>query len=462
MTTPKRSGRNSIYGLLGFVIPTLVLLAAYPILINHLGAEIVGVYLLATGLSGAWMFFDFGVNAATLKFVAEDIAAGHQRAAAKVIVTSLAFYGAIGVIGALAIWFLAPWLSDIFSIEEDMRSDAEWAFRIAGVRFAAFFLTMVLISLFKGLHRFEYSMVILSTLQAITFGGAILGVLAADAGLVGISLIGMTANLIILILSLILAFRLSALNGIFLTRARPSIATFRRIFSYGAFMGLNGIAWTLTHMVQNALVSAILGPGAVTVFSIAAMVSQRANQAYAALFEFIVPTVSAMTGDLNDETLRRQAERRLRRLYLLSFSGATLLALASAALLYFIAPFIIHLWLNSEIDEEVIQIVRLFCPAIAAYGIIVPGYHMLNGLGRPHLNTIFRLATPALLYAVLGGLWIDGLVLEEFAIAQSAALVIVALGFTAFMEITVWRGWIRKNKIMAKVKTDSATEITNG
>ena len=333
----------------------------------------------------------------------------------------------------------------------------------AGVRFAAFFLTMVLISLFKGLHRFEYSMVILSILQVITFGGAILGVLIADAGLVGISLIGMTANLIILILSLVLAFRLSARNGIFLSRARPSIATFRRTFSYGAFMGLNGIASTLTQMVQRGLVAAILGPGAVTVFSIAAMIAQRANQAYAALFEFIVPTVSAMTGDLNDETKRRQTERRLRRLYLLSFSGAAALALAAAILLYFIAPFIIPLWLNSEeINEEVILLVRLFCPAIAAYGIIAPGYHMLNGLGRPHLNTIFRLATPALLYAILAGLWIDELVLEEFAIAQSGALVVVALGFIAFLEIVVWRGWIRKNKIMVKTRPDSSAKIMDG
>ena len=220
-----RSKRNSIYGLLSVAVPTAVLLAAYPILIHHLGIDIVGVYLLATGLSGAWMFFDFGVSAATLKFVAEDIAAGNRRAAAQVVMTSLAFYGVIGVIGALAIWFLAPWLSGIFSVEAAMRHDAEWAFRLAGVRFAAFFLTTVFVSLFKGLHRFEYSLVILSALQIVTFGGAILGVLVADAGLIGISLIGMAANLIILVLSAVLAVRLCARNDIHLASAWPSLST---------------------------------------------------------------------------------------------------------------------------------------------------------------------------------------------------------------------------------------------
>jgi len=450
-----RSRRNSFYGLLSVAIPTVVVLAAYPILLRHLGADIVGVYLLATGLSGAWLFFDFGVSAATLKFVAEDIAADNRRAAAEVVMTSVVFYGVIGVIGALAIWFLAPSLSDIFSIEAAMRHDAEWAFRLAGVRFAAFFLTTVFASLFKGLQRFEYSLVILSTLQIVTFGGAILGVLVADAGLIGISLIGMAANLIILVLSVVLAVRLCRRNDVHLSRARPSLSTFRRIFSYGAFMGLNGIATTLTQMLQRALVSAVLGPGAVTVFSVAEMVAQRANQVFAAIFEFIVPTVSAMSGDLNDEAKQRESERRLRRLYLLTVAGAASLSIGSAILLYFIAPFIIGLWLNSEIDDDVILLVRLFCPAIAAYGIIMPGYHMLNGLGHPHLNTIFRLATAVLLYAVLGVMWIDGLILAEFAIAQSSAIAAIALLFVAFLEISLWRGWIRNNKKLAKVRPDT-------
>ena len=453
-----RSKRNSLFGLLSVVVPTAIILAAYPILLHNLGAEIVGVYLLATVLSGAWLFFDFGVSAATLKFVAEDVAAGNQRSAADVVTTSVVFYGVIGVIGALALWFLAPWLSGIFSIDAAMRDDAAWAFRLAGIRFAAFFLTMVFVSLFKGLHRFEYSLVILTALQIVTFGGAILGVLVADAGLVGISLIGMAANLIILLLSVVLAVPLCRRNKIYLAAARPSWSVFRRIFSYGAFMGLNGIATMLTQMLQRALVAALLGPVAVAAFSVAAMVAQRANQVYAAIFEFIVPTVSAMTGDLNDETKRRDAERRLRRLYLLTFAGATTLALGSAVLLYFIAPFIIRLWLNSEIDEDVILLVRLFCPAIAAYGIIVPGYHMLNGLGRPYLNTIFRLATPALLYAALGVMWIDGLTLAEFAIAQSSAIGAIALMFIAFLEIALWRRWIRSNKSLAKIRADVPEE----
>ena len=90
-----RAKRNSIYGLLSVALPTAVLLAAYPVLIHGLGADVVGIYLLATNLSGAWLVFDFGVSAATLKFVAEDVAADNRRAAANIVVTSLVFYGVV-------------------------------------------------------------------------------------------------------------------------------------------------------------------------------------------------------------------------------------------------------------------------------------------------------------------------------------------------------------------------------
>ena len=409
-----------------------------------------GVYLLATGLSSLWRFIEFGVSHATIKFVAEDIANGNPQAAANIISTALVYYALIGVAGALAIWFLAPSLVYLFSVSEAVVDDAEWAFRLAGLRFAAFFITTVFISVFKGLHWFEYAMAVLSVLQVVTFGGALLGILVADAGLVGISLIGMVANIAMLILAAIAAITVCRAHGIHLSAGQPSVSVFRRMIAYGAFLALNGISSSLIQLLQSALVAALLGPGGVTIFSIGAMIWQRANRTFAALFEFMVPATSALSKDLIDENTRRDTERRLRRLYLRAFAVSGFLSISAAAVLYVIAPYIEHLWLNSEIDDEVTLLIRLFCPAIAAIGLVRPGYHMLNGLGRPHLNTIFRLSNLAAVYVILGILWVNGLVLEDFAIAQSGATILYAAAFVTFMEMIVWRNWIGRRKNLAR------------
>ena len=111
---------NVIQGVLGFLGPAVIVLASYPALLRHLGAAAFGVYLLAISMSGSVVFLDLGLAAATVKFVAEDLASGRTKAAADVIVTSLVVFGATGLVagGSLATLTATPF------------SDPDWLFEI--------------------------------------------------------------------------------------------------------------------------------------------------------------------------------------------------------------------------------------------------------------------------------------------------------------------------------------------
>ncbi len=154
--------RNSLYGLLGFALPTLVVLIAYPVLVRTLGPQAFGIYLVGTSMSGVLGFLDFGFSAATVQFVAQDMARNDRRAAAEVLATSLAFYGAIGVAGAVVIFGLAPYLVHVFSVQPQLRDVAIVVFRIAAAQFAVFFVLTVYLSFFKGMQRFDLSTVVLT------------------------------------------------------------------------------------------------------------------------------------------------------------------------------------------------------------------------------------------------------------------------------------------------------------
>ena len=157
MSTVLSIRRNSFFGLLGFAVPALVLLVAYPILIRHLGMARLGIYLLATSMSGALAFLDAGFSAATLKFIAEDLARGRKASAAEVVAASLYFYGAVGTAGGLILGLASPLLVGVFKIDSPLHHEALWTFRLASVQFAVFFMLTVFISLFKGMHRFHLS-----------------------------------------------------------------------------------------------------------------------------------------------------------------------------------------------------------------------------------------------------------------------------------------------------------------
>jgi len=138
--------RNAVHGLVGFVVPAAVVLVSYPVLIRHLGPAAFGVYLLAVSMSGAMMFLDLGFSAATLRFVAQDLAATRTKAAADVVATSLVFYGGMGIAGAFVIGAVAPMCPHLFKIGAPLAGEAIVVFRLAGLQFALYLPAMVFVS----------------------------------------------------------------------------------------------------------------------------------------------------------------------------------------------------------------------------------------------------------------------------------------------------------------------------
>ncbi len=429
--------RNALYGLLGFLVPTLITLASYPVLVFYLGAEVVGIYMLATMLSAGWSALDFGVSAATVKLVAEDRARGDAKSAGQVILASLAFYGLLGLAGSLAIWFAAPALVALFKTSAALHADAVLAFRLAALRFALFFVAQVFVSVFKGLYRFEYSTLLVSLLSIATYGGAAAGVLVAGAGLVGISWIALAANLALLLFAAPLAAHHCRRYGIRVLGARPQLSTFRRIFSFGAFIGANYLAYALVTQIGPMVLSSFLGPAAVAVFNIASSVTLRAQAAFNALYEFVLPMTAARVQTLDDE-----GRWELRRIYLKALRIGAVLSVAGFGALYGFAPEIARLWLPSEIEAPVGEILRLLSIGAAASSLTPLAYHFINGLGRPATNTLFLVALAAIAYGTLALLSLSGMTVRGFAVAQSTGFFCYGAGLLVFGEAVVWRQWV--------------------
>src|SRR5579863_7056713 len=307
-------GRNVVHGVLGFVGPTLVVVASYPVLVRHLGAAAFGVYLLALSLSGTVMLLDFGFWAATLKFVAADLAAGRPSAAADVIVTSLAAYAALGAVGGAVIAILAPSLAGFFRIHEP--GPAVLTFRLAALLFTMVLPGTVFVSVAKAVGQFDSAAVFASLLSIATYGGAVAAVVAG-AGLVGAMAAAVAAISIA-------GVRLCQSRGIRLGRGRP--VAFRRMLGFGWVLTVNSFAAFLLYQVQRYVAGAVLGPVAVTVIQTAAVVPSKMHAAVSAATEVMFPFSSVS----RDRT-------RLRQIYLLMLGGSALVALAGFAALALLA-----------------------------------------------------------------------------------------------------------------------------
>lgn len=429
--------RNTVYGAVGFVIPTVVLVLAYPIVLRHLGPQAMGLWLLAGTVSGSLAFLEFGVSTATVKLLAEQAATGDRREAADIVATSLAFYGVLGALGSVAFFVLAPVLGRWTGVDPSLEPLAVRVIRIVAIQFVPAYAIGVFASVFKGLHRFSGSTLLGSLHATLSWGGAVVGLELFGFDVVGVAWITLGATGVVFALAAGLAWQLARESGIDLLRGRPRRASLKGLLHFGVFMAVNGVAGVLMQQVQTWVVAAFLGAGAVTVFTTALQVTAKINGLMGAMFEPMMPVAAALTGRPTPAGLRS-----LRVAYNKALAGSVVLSVGGAMLLYLVAPWLIAFWLRSSIDAEVAAIIRILCAGLAVNGITPVAYHLVNGIGRPGANTAFLVAGSAFFYGILAVAWTTGLTLEKFATCLTITFVLNGLAYLAFSELVVWRNWI--------------------
>ncbi len=422
--------RNAVHGLVGFVAPALVVLVSYPVLLRHLGASAFGVYLLAISMSGAMMFLDLGFSAATLRFVAQDLAGGHTQAAADVVATSLVFYGGVGATGAIVIGAFAPFCPHLFKIDARLAQDAVTVFRLAGLQFALYLPAMVFVSVAKAMGRFDRAALYVSLFSLSCYGCATVAVLAG-ANLAGAMTAVICANVGVLLFIAVDGLRLCRASGIRMHDGRP--VAFRRMLGFGWALSVNSIAGFFLYQIQRFLVGFVMGPAAVSIYQAAAVAPSKLHAAVNAASEVLFPLASAS----RDRT-------SLRRMYLRMLGVSAVAALAGFAALVALARPLLAWWLGAATAASVSPLIPIFALAYFFLALSPAPFHLVNGMGRPGLNTFFYVANALLNVALIAAFAVRGLTLARFAWAAApAARSFPALSASSASSAGTPPGWLR-------------------
>lgn len=291
MNRIQRSSVNMISSMAGYIIPMLVALFTTPLLLRGLGEAAYGLQSLVAVIIGYLTFMDMGLDLPVTKLLAEDRARNNIEAENNLLSTTLQLYASIGLVGMVAIMFLAGWfVRVVFKVPEDLVSQAVIVFQLAGIGFLGSVGMSWGRAVAMGLHRFDLSYsvsVVLST--AGTLIG--LGVVYAGYGVVGYVL---TRTLFTVVAGPTYFILTRHLLPDFNFRWGLDKATMRRVRGYVGYGTFNRITSSLVSRLDQTLLGVWVGVAAAGIYSVPFMLMTSLGYMLAYMLGFIFPMASEL------------------------------------------------------------------------------------------------------------------------------------------------------------------------
>ena len=342
MSILRKLGRNIKFLGVSTVIRFAVALLLTPFIINKVGKEPYGVYLLALTFTGYFGVLDFGMLSALVKFVAESKGANNRETLNQSVNVSFSFFFLIGLFIALMLFIASFFIGNLFHITaENMRlmRDILWIS-------AAFAVFSWVGNVFRGVMRgfqmyhLESSINIITTLI-----NAILTVwlLYRGYGLIGLMLATQLLNALSGLFCYLLTRReIGRLKIDIFCFLRP---TFRKMFGFSFYLFLTNLFVILIFQVDYLVIGLFLNAAAITVYSIAFSIQQNIRTISPILMEPTWPLSVELEGSAHHDK-QKQLLVKGTRFSTLVFVPVILISLI------FAKPFINN-WMGPGFEESV-------------------------------------------------------------------------------------------------------------
>lgn len=167
VVTQRTFFKNSLLGLLSWLLPIIPTFVATPIVVQRLGNEQYGVLVVIIGFIS--YFFTTAIGKVAAKYVAEYTATGEKEKISPVISGTLIFGFVTTLAGSLITVFLARFIVErVLFIEPVFQDQAITGLYLAAATIIAIVIGQVFQLVLQGLHRFD-RFLLLANLSSVSF-----------------------------------------------------------------------------------------------------------------------------------------------------------------------------------------------------------------------------------------------------------------------------------------------------
>lgn len=375
LTSGRVLARNTLYSLVGQCAPLLVAIFAIPLLIKGLGTDRFGLLTLAWMVISYFSLFDLGLGRALTQLVAEKLGTGQDKQIPPLVWTSLLLMLVMGLVGALVVGLLSPWLTyKILKIPEALQRETLYSLWLLAVSIPVVTNTAGLRGILEAKQRFDLVSAVRIPMGVLMFLGP-LPVLPFFPK----NLFAVVAVLVVIRLAVWLAYLLLCFSVMPALRNEVVLepSAIGPLLRFGSWMTVTNIISPLMVYIDRLLIGTLISITAVAYYTTPFEVVTKISLIPWALVGVLFPAFSTtFLHDRNRTTLL--FDRGIRYLFLALFPITLLfVTLAYEGL---------NLWIGHEFAQNSTLVLQWLAIGVFINSFSYIPFALVQGAGRPDLT----------------------------------------------------------------------------
>lgn len=371
---------------IALIINIVVSFFLAPFVVNHLGADMYGIWAVAMQFTGYIYLMDFGVRDSLIRYTAKYRATGNDLAIRRILSVAMLIYFPVFLVALLISALVAVGMPKWTTIEAGHVASARLTIFLIGASIALTFLFNIYTGLLQGLQRFDVANginVVVGLLRA----AVIVVVLNAGGNVVEMAWIQFGFTVLSGVVSLYAAHVLMRQVGLSIRPikvvGRKLRALLRLVSGYSVYVFINNIGQKLVFATDALVISIFMPIASVTYYAIAGNLISYLSSLIVATAQVFNPVASQYAAKNDKEGLRS--------LFLRSTRLNLAIGLPVIGAYVVLGDLFIGLWMGPEFADQAYVVLLI----LALTQILSCPHHpiasILYGIGRHRALAMLRL-----------------------------------------------------------------------
>ena len=370
--------KNTLYNLMGNVIPIIFAVAFIPPLIEGLGTERFGILSLAWMIVGYFSFFDFGIGRGLTKIVAEKIGLNQTKQIAKVFWSSLILMITISGIAAIVISLFIPTIVNLFNISTNYQQETIDTFFLLTFSIPIVTTMAGLRGMLEAYQKFATINLLKVFLGAFTFLGPLLVLLISNS-LFWIVVFLIFTRIVIWVFYLVQCFKV---NSEIRNNIKFDLNAIKPVLRFSIWITIGNLIVPIIMYSDRFLIGVLISATAITFYVTPYELVTKLMMIPLALTGVLFPIFSAGFF-CNPENTKKIFLRGVKFTFLIMYP-----------FVFFIVTFAyegINLWLGVEFAKNSALILQLLAIGILMNSLSLIPNNFFQGIGKPRIPTLINL-----------------------------------------------------------------------